>query len=401
MAALEDASGIDLKQFRLWYSQAGTPHVTAAGSFDEAARTYTLALKQTVPPTPGQPEKQPMHMPVEMGLLDKEGNDLPLRLQGESETGSGAMVLHLTQAEQEFVFTGIVQEPVPSLFRNFSAPVKLDIERDEATLQFLMRYDFDGFNRVMAARDLATKALKTMLKQTGRGEAPVLSTGFIEAARSVLTAPDLDHAMAAEMLTLPAKSIFSQDYATIDVDGLTEIYKAARLQLSIALHDEWQRIYESLHESGKYAASGPRIARRSLKNLSLHYMAAMQDQFSLAHAERQFRTTDNMTNRLAALAVLVRDGNTLGDTALKEFYRLLPRGSAGNRQMVRFAGFHGNRRPFAYRQGIDAAPGFHLGNAQPRLCADRRICRAGFPLVSRGVGRGLPVPAGSGRNPRR
>lgn len=123
--AMEDANGVDLTQFKRWYSQSGTPRLAVEGEYDAAARRYTLTVRQSCPPTPGQPSKEPFVIPLELGLLDGQGHELPLRLEGEAVAQGGNRVLAVTEAEQRFVFVEVPEQPLPSLLRGFSAPVKL------------------------------------------------------------------------------------------------------------------------------------------------------------------------------------------------------------------------------------------------------------------------------------
>jgi aminopeptidase N len=313
MAAMEEVSGRDLQQFRRWYSQAGTPVVTAEGVHDAAAQTYTLRLSQTTPPTPGQPDKKPLHLPFELGLLDEGGHDLPLTLAGESRPGPTSRVLELREAAQDFVFTNIAEKPVASLLRGFTAPVKLEFRQSEDDLRFLMQHDSDGFNRGMAAKALAVRSLKAVLAGGS------LSPAYLDAVQAILADTALDPAFAAEMLALPLKVVLAQDFPVIEVEGLTAAYNQARQDLAARLAAEWQRVYRENAGAQPYAHSRIEIGKRSLKNLALSYLTL--DEAGLDLAETQYRTADNMTDRLAALALLVRDGAARGEAALADFYQ--------------------------------------------------------------------------------
>jgi aminopeptidase N len=310
VAAMEEVSGRDLAQFRHWYSQAGTPIVTVAGVHDAAAETYTLTLSQHTPPTPGQAEKLPLHIPVEIGLLDAAGRDLPLALLGENAAGPTSRVLELRAATQHFVFTGIGQPPVPSLLRGFSAPVRLDWQPSEAELRFLSRHDSDGFNRGNAMKTLTTQALKTLM-----GGQP-LSEGYIEAVRVILADRALDPALAAEMLSPPLKAAFAQEFPIIDVEAITTAYKTLRTELA-RLVDDWQRVYRENDGARPYAYSRHEAGKRALKNLALSHLVS---EGHLDLAQVQYETADNMTDRYAALSLLVRDGGAKGEEALADFH---------------------------------------------------------------------------------
>src|SRR5690606_487318 len=204
--AMEDASGIDLTQFKRWYTQAGTPRLEVVEAHDAVAQTYSLTFRQSCPATPGQSEKLPFVIPVALGLLDAQGNELPLRLQGEAAAQGSSRVLSVTEAEQTFTFEGIAEKPLPSLLRGFSAPVKLGFPYDRDQLMFLMQHDNDGFNRWEAGQQLSVQVLQELIGQHQRGEALVLDQRLVSALRTLLEDETLDQAMVAEMLSLPGEA---------------------------------------------------------------------------------------------------------------------------------------------------------------------------------------------------
>ena len=378
VAAMEDASGVDLAQFRLWYEQAGTPVVEASGTYDAAAQTYTLTLAQTVPPTPDRAEKQPMVMPVRLGLLDSRGNDIPLTLEGESTPGKANRVLLLTAAKQEFVFTGVAEQPVVSLFRDFSAPVKVSFPYTADDLRFLMQHDSDGFNRVMAARALASAALKTMLFDSGSD----LDPAYVQAVRDNLVRRDLDPALVAEMLALPAKAIFAQDLPVTDIDGLTRLYAKARRQLADALQAELLATYDSNQGARPYDISGAEMSKRSLKNLTLSYLAATGEGAVLDRG-RGAVPCCRQHDRPA--------GGACHHAARRRRPRLdpagglppaLPCGPAGDGQMVRRAGRRRSAEPHAGHPEAVRPFRLHAGEPEPGL-RPAGICRARVAQLSR------------------
>ena len=171
VAAMEDATGKDLGQFRRWYSQAGTPELDVSGEYDGHGRTYRLTVRQSCPPSPGQPVKQPFHIPLALGLLDHQGNDIPLRLAGEEAPAGDSRVLDVTEAEQVFEFVDVPAPPVPSLLRGFSAPVKLRMPYTDDELTFLMAHDSDAFNRWEAGQTLGTRLLLDLVTDRAEGQA--------------------------------------------------------------------------------------------------------------------------------------------------------------------------------------------------------------------------------------
>ncbi|WP_416310557.1 aminopeptidase N [Pseudomonas sp. W03] len=306
--AMEDANGVDLTQFKRWYSQSGTPRLAVEESFDAAAQTYTLTFRQSCPATPGQSEKQPFVIPVQMGLIDKLGNALSLRLQGEEHAHGSDRVLTVDQAEQSFTFVGLAEKPLPSLLRGFSAPVKLSFPYDRDQLMFLMQHDEDGFNRWEAGQQLSVQVLQELIGQHLRGEKLVLDDRLITAFRTLLLDTGLDQAMVAEMLSLPSEAYLTEISEVADVDAIHAAREFARQQIGAALHEQlWERYQANRKQSREtaYVAEASHIARRSLQNIALSYLMQSGKAEVLAACQEQYKDCDNMTERLTALAVLV------------------------------------------------------------------------------------------------
>lgn len=306
--AMEDASGIDLTQFKRWYTQAGTPRLVVSDDYDAAAQTYSLTFRQSCPATPGQSEKLPFVIPVSLGLLDAKGNELPLRLQGESDAQGTSRVLSVTEAEQTFTFEGIAAQPLPSLLRGFSAPVKLSFPYSRDQLMFLMQHDSDGFNRWEAGQQLSVQVLQELIGQYQRGEEMVLDQRLVEALRTLLEDESLDQAMVAEMLSLPGEAYLTEISEEADVEAIHEAREFARLQLADALYAPLLKRYQANREISKttpYVAEAAHFARRSLQNIALSYLMLSEKPEVLAACVEQFDSADNMTERLTALAVLV------------------------------------------------------------------------------------------------
>ncbi|MBD9500175.1 aminopeptidase N [Pseudomonas sp. PDM17] len=306
--AMEDANGVDLTQFKRWYSQSGTPRLAVEESFDAAAQSYTLNFRQSCPATPGQSEKQPFVIPVQMGLIDKLGNALSLRLQGEEHAHGSDRVLQVTEAEQSFTFVGLAEKPLPSLLRGFSAPVKLSFPYNRDQLMFLMQHDEDGFNRWEAGQQLSVQVLQELIGQHQRGEKLVLDDRLITAFRTLLLDTGLDQAMVAEMLSLPSEAYLTEISEVADVEAIHAAREFARQQIGAALHEPlWERYQANRKQSREtaYVAEASHIARRSLQNIALSYLMQSGKAEVLAACQEQYKECDNMTERLTALAVLV------------------------------------------------------------------------------------------------
>ncbi|MNZ26941.1 Aminopeptidase N [compost metagenome] len=306
--AMEDANGVDFTQFKRWYNQAGTPRLEVSEAYDAAAQTYSLTFRQSCPQTPDKAEKLPFVIPVELGLLDAAGNDLPLQLAGEATAQGTSRVLSVTEAEQTFTFQGIQAKPLPSLLRGFSAPVKLSFPYDRDQLMFLMQHDSDGFNRWEAGQQLSVQVLQELIGQHQRGEALKLDQRLISALGTVLGNESLDPAMVAEMLSLPGEAYLTEISQVADVDAIHAAREFARQQIAEQLFDALWARYQANREvsrSTPYVASAEHFARRSLQNIALSYLMQSGKPQVLQATLEQFEHCDNMTERLTALAVLV------------------------------------------------------------------------------------------------
>ncbi|GAA0583821.1 aminopeptidase N [Craurococcus roseus] len=317
-AAMQDASGVDLSAFAKWYEQAGTPEVTAEGEYDEAARRYTLTLRQKTPPTPGQPEKRPLPIPVAMGLLDAgTGREQPTRLQGENEARTGTRTLMLEDAEARFVFEDVPAPPVPSLLRGFSAPVKLKgLPLDQ--LRTLAARDTDPFTRWDSGQQYAAAVMLGMVAAHRRGEPPGFDPALAEAVRANLAGADADPAFAAEALPLPGEGFLADQMDLADPEAIHLVRRHLRRRIGAECADALRETYERLADTGPYSPDGASIGRRSLRNACLAYLAAAgEDGMRLARA--QFDAAANMTDVLAALSLLA-ESEEHGPAALAAFH---------------------------------------------------------------------------------
>ena len=308
--AMEDANGVDLTQFKRWYSQAGTPRLAVTEFYDASAKTYSLTFRQSAPTTPGQPgdEKKPFVIPVSLGLLDNTGSEIPLRLQGETTASGNSRVISVTEAEQTFTFVDVAEQPLPSVLRGFSAPVKLSFPYNRDQLMFLMQHDTDGFNRWDAGQQLSVQVLQELIAQHQKGENLVMDQRLVTALGTVLADDSLDQAMVAEMLSLPGEAYLTEISEVADVDAIHAAREFARQQLASSLSDALWKRYQTNRELSKktaYVAESEHFARRALQNIALSYLMLNGKPEVLAAAIEQFDSADNMTERLTALAVLV------------------------------------------------------------------------------------------------
>ena len=325
-SAMEDASGVDLGQFRLWYSQAGTPELNVAGRYDAEARTFEIDVEQHVPDTPGQTGKKPMHIPFAVGLLDKNGNDMALKLDGDSNAdGATTRILNVTKEKQTFRFVDVAEKPVPSLLREFSAPVRLHDDLDDDALIFLMGHDRDPFNRWEAGQQLGVRLMLGLVDRYRRQEKLTLEPGYVEALRKTLADASLDKAFVADVMALPSEMYLGQNMEQIDVDAIHAVRQFVRAEIAHALKPELETAYRENAVKTPYFFEPKAVGRRSLKNIALSYLVVGDPEGTggdspVARCLNQFRSADNMTDELGALSVLSHLDRPERTAAMGEFY---------------------------------------------------------------------------------
>ncbi|MFZ1293692.1 MAG: aminopeptidase N, partial [Pseudomonadales bacterium] len=300
VCAMEEASGRDLEQFRRWYTQAGTPLLAVSDEYDAARKLYRLHVRQSCPPTPGQPEKAPFHIPLRFGLVGSDG-DLAL---GEGLT---ERVLELTEPSHSFEFTDIAQRPIPSLLRGFSAPVKLEYPYSPDDLARLMQCDSDGFARWDAGQTLAVQVLRAHIDTIAAGRTPAAEPRLVAAFRVLLGDRTADPAMVAQMLVLPGESYLAERVDVIDPVVIHRARKGLRSVLAGELRAELLSCYQTSTGPSAYRVEAQDIGRRSLRNVCLSYLLLLDDTESRTLARQQYYAQENMTDVLAALTALVHN----------------------------------------------------------------------------------------------
>jgi aminopeptidase N len=312
----EDACGRDLAQFRLWYRQSGTPAIEARGAYDAKAKTYTLDLTQSLAPTPGQPEKQPMLVPVRVGLVGRKGAHLPLTLEGENHAGPASRVLELTENFHRFTFVDVAEDPLLSLGRDFSAPAIFRnplTRHDRATL---MGKDADAFNRWEAGQILAAEI---MLEVAGEARSQA-SDDYVAAIGDVLARAEDDPAFAAQMLMPPTESELASRKTPVDPVGIHTARVTLVRAIALAHRERLARLYEQMREARDFNPGAKDAGRRALRNACLRYLTAADDEAAAGLAEAHYRTASNMTDMIAGLAALTRMESPLRDAAFTHFY---------------------------------------------------------------------------------
>ena len=315
-----EAGGRDLTQFMRWYSQAGTPQVAASGTWDPASRSYRLDLVQNLAPTPGQPHKEPMVIPLALGLIDSRGRDLPL-VTDDAEAAARAVIV-LDAPAQSFLFRELAERPVPSLNRGFSAPVNLAQALSADDTRFLAAHDPDPFNRWQAIQTLALGWLTADVAARRAGAATRPNPGLSAALGAVLDAADLEPAFKALALTLPSESDIAREIGQdVDPDAIFAARAAQRSAVGRALGDALGVAYAAMGDTGGFRPDAASAGRRALKNVALDLMAATGAPEAMTRAARQYESADNMTDRMAALTALLPHRGAERSQALAEFYQ--------------------------------------------------------------------------------
>jgi len=315
---MADVSGKDLTQFKRWYDQAGTPRLKIEGRYDGADKIYTLTVAQSCPPTPGQEEKLPYHIPLALGLLGPDGRDLPLQLETEGEAVEGTRVLELREAVETFRFINLPQSPVPSLLRGFSAPVKVEFDYSDEELMFLMANDSDGFNRWDAAQALHQRMLLRRVENPDYA----VPEGYVAAFSDALNDQGADKQLLAEVLALPSESYLGDLMEQVDPEGIHQAREGLKTLLARELSNQFVAIYEANRETGVFDVEPVSIGRRALRNLCLAYLMQLEED---GEAEQlcidQYGAGNNMTDVIAALSLIAASRSGYREELLADFNR--------------------------------------------------------------------------------
>ncbi|CFQ16428.1 aminopeptidase N [Yersinia enterocolitica] len=298
--AMEDASNVDLSLFRRWYSQSGTPILTVRDDYDAEKQQYHLHVSQKTLPTADQPEKLPLHIPLDIELYDSKGNVIALQRNGLPVHH----VLNVTEAEQTFTFDNVEHTPIPSLLREFSAPVKLDYTYSDQQLTFLMQHARNEFFRWDAAQSLLATYIKLNVAKYQQKQPLSLPNHVADAFRAILLDENLDPALAAQILTLPSENEIAELFTTIDPQAISAVHEAITRCLANELSDELLAVYVA-NITPEYRIEHSDIAKRALRNTCLNYLAFGDAEFANKLVSSQYHQADNMTDSLAALAAAV------------------------------------------------------------------------------------------------
>ncbi|MDJ0685038.1 MAG: aminopeptidase N [Alphaproteobacteria bacterium] len=322
-AAMADANNRDLDQFKRWYSQAGTPVLRVAAEYDEPTHRLRLRFSQQTPATPNQPEKAPFYIPFRVGLIGQDGAEIPLNSPSNAIDADG--LAHLTEAEQEIIFTGVTSRPVLSLNRGFSAPVLVESDQSDADLAFAMTHDMDAFARWEAGQTLALRLISAVVDRLLGGEtdaeAMIAETagGFITAMGAILTDPEADPAFKSAAMALPTEDYIGERAPVVQVDAIHQARLALRRAIGAALAEDLARTYAENAVEGAFAPTAEQAGKRALRNAALSYLCAAGDGDAKRRALDAYRASDNMTETLMALNLLCETEGAERDEALAHF----------------------------------------------------------------------------------
>lgn len=326
LACFEASSGRDLQHFALWYEQAGTPSVTIAASYDQDAKTLSLELSQETPPTPGQPDKKPLVIPLAIGLIGESGTELPLKAEIDAFDGASAAelkrgLIELTSARRHIVFRDLGERVVISALRGFSAPVQLVQSASDEDLSLQCAFDPDPCMRWQAAQTYATRLLVAAARAPASGRNHSGIASFTEALRKAVSAGG-DPAFTAQLLTLPSETDIAREIGdNVDPDAIYDGRQRLRADVGRALSTELLRLYRDLASDAPYSPDAASVGRRALRNTALDLLTSADEAAGTPLARAQFDTASNMTDRIAALTVLCLTESAAREDALEEFYK--------------------------------------------------------------------------------
>ncbi len=326
VAAMADANEVDLTQFRdSWYNQPGTPHVKVKTAWNPAKEQFAVTLSQYSKPSPGLVNKMPYHIPVAVGLLSRDGRELPLQLSGgagrlSNGEGPTTMVLHLREAEHTFFFEGVREKPVLSFLRKFSAPVKVEFDRSDEELAFLMANDPDSFSRWEAAQTLTIHMVKALCEDLKFGKPMRDPAQLVQCFGPILNDEKIDADFKSYLLSLPTEQYLAQFFEVVNVDHIHAAREHIRASIARTYRAQLTKMYDALAAAGTEGREPVKSGLRSLRTRLLDYLVVDDDAGGLDRAARQRQQARNMTDEIGALAVLAKSNSPLRQQELQAFY---------------------------------------------------------------------------------
>jgi aminopeptidase N len=319
LACFAEVSGQDLEQFALWYEQSGTPKLKVGFDFEKKSRSARLTLEQSIPATPGQPDKEPMHLPVRVGLIDKTGQDVELHDEVGRPYEGG--VVHLTKKRQTFVFSDIDARPIPSVLRGFSAPVNIEFDLTDKELEFLLAHDSDPFNRWQAANTYATRVMLQRVESIAAGKTSRRGEGLAKALGQALEDDSLDWAFRAELLQLPTQSDIARELGrNVNPDHIHSAHRSLSALLARRLEPTLLRMHSELASKGRFSPNARSAGRRAARNAALTLLMARGSKDDIKLACEHYYSAKTMTEAAHSMALLAKAGGAERDGVLADFF---------------------------------------------------------------------------------
>jgi len=319
VSAMADANQVDFSQFKHWYTQAGTPVLHITDEYNPATKTLTLSVKQSCPDTVGQKDKKPFHIPLAIGLLDSQGQEIDFMIADNSLSAT-TQILSICDKEQQFSFDSIAEKPVISFLRNFSAPVKIQYDYREEDLVFLLAHDRNGFSRWEAGQTLAIQSILKLIDDVQQDKSLGLKSTLTDAYQYMLQDQTIDNALKAKILTLPTFNYIAEQLDVIDVSAIYQVKKFIKQQIAEDLHDDFLTLFNQLQNFTSYSNQSSEIAKRALKNVCLDYLMTTQKDDVRSLCYQQFQQANNMTDVISALSYLSHEDSNERSQALASFY---------------------------------------------------------------------------------
>lgn len=315
--AMAEANMRNLNQFKRWYSQAGTPHVRVRTHWDAQSATYAVTLTQFCPPSPGQDKKEPFFIPFDIALFNSKGTPIALQLQEETTAKGTSRVLELTDEEHTWVFVGVKEQPIPSLARNFSAPIIVDYDYTPEELVFLSQCDNDAFNRAQAMEELSLLCINEMVADFERGTRMVINPHYRNAFESMLTDKSVSPAFKAIALTLPSETRIAESQPMINPIAIRAAIRSLREQLGRQFSHVIMRVFDDNAPNPVYSPSAAEAGKRAMRAFCFELLLAGGNAKSLLRARQIFETSKNLTERLDALRIIVNSASPTKFTLLE------------------------------------------------------------------------------------
>ncbi|MCR8920475.1 aminopeptidase N [Parasutterella secunda] len=315
--AMAEANMRNLNQFKRWYSQAGTPHVRVRTHWDAQSATYAVTLTQFCPPSPGQDKKEPFFIPFDIALFNSKGTPIALQLQEETTAKGTSRVLELTDEEHTWVFVGVKEQPIPSLARNFSAPIIVDYNYTPEELVFLSQCDNDAFNRAQAMEELSLLCINEMVADFERGTRMVINPHYRNAFESMLTDKSVSPAFKAIALTLPSETRIAESQPMINPIAIRAAIRSLREQLGRQFSHVIMRVFDDNAPNPVYSSSAAEAGKRAMRAFCFELLLAGGNAKSLLRARQIFETSKNLTERLDALRIIVNSASPTKFTLLE------------------------------------------------------------------------------------